>query len=249
MNELPIGAGSKLSFHGGYLASHWLRGQLERGGVDQAADLPVIYPGLDMSLVVPKIDFKTKKHFLWAGRLKEAKGADLAVDAVGLLKSRGIDVKLDIFGLGDPRERKAKRERIEAAGLIDQVRMRGIRPGQMAKYYARYDALLYTNREAEPFSITVLEAMLARLPVIASNIGGNAELLKSGENALVCEPGCVESLADAIVRFMALSDGGASLAAADYEALKKRHSHHSVCSQIEPILMEAVRRVAVGNGA
>lgn len=236
---LPVGEVSKLDIRGGYVVSHWLRDELRRGGLAQAADLPVIYPGLDLSGTVPKNDYKQPHHFLWAGRLKAGKGADLAVDAVGLLKARGIDVKLDVFGLGDPRERKAKRARIEAKGLIDRIRMRGIRLGEMAGHYAHYDAILYTNRKGEAFSMTVLEAMLSKLPLIAAKIGGNAELIEPGRNALVFEPGSAADLAEAMIAFMALPDGGQAMACAHYDALCERHSQKEVCAQIESILARA----------
>lgn len=236
---LPVGEGFQLDIRGSYVVSHWLRDELKRGGLAQAADLPIIYPGLDIEGTLPKNHYKRKKHFLWAGRLTEGKGADLAVDAVGLLKARGIDVKLDNFGMGDPSKRKAKRARIESLGLIDCVRMRGIRPGEMAKHYAHYDAILYTNREGETFSMTVLEAMLSKLPLIAAKIGGNAELIEPGRNALVFEPGSAAALAEAMITFMALPDGGEAMACAGYDALRKRHAQTEVCAQIEPILARA----------
>lgn len=244
LKALPVGESSEVNLGSSYVVSHWLREELVRGGLSQVANLPVIHPGLDVDKIVPKNEFKPKKHFLWAGRLKAAKGADLAVDAIGLLRERGIDVKLDLFGMGEQKERKAKRERIESLGLIDRVRMRGIRPGEMAKHYAHYDAILYTNREGEPFSITVLEAMLSRLPLIAAKTGGNQELLKSGRNALLVEPGNAEALAGAMADFMELPDGGEGMAHADYDELKSRLSHTGVSAQIEPLLADAARLAA-----
>lgn len=239
LRELPIGESHELNIECSYLVSNWLRSSLEGAGLREAAKLPVIYPGLNLGEIIPKDDFRPKKHFLWAGRLKAAKGADLAVDAVGLLKERGVDVKLDLFGMGDPKTRKAKRGRIEALGLIDRIQMRGIRPGELTKHYSKFDAILYTSRSGEPFSITVLEAMLSKLPIIAAGIGGNKELLEDGHNALLFEAGSAESLADAMETFMRLPDGGASLASSEFEELKRRHAHREACLRIEPILKQA----------
>jgi glycosyltransferase involved in cell wall biosynthesis len=242
LRALPIGESSDLRVASGSIASDWLRAELECAGLSQAAGLPLIYPGLDLGRIIPKKAFKRKNHFLWAGRLKEAKGADLAVDAVGRLKARGIDVTLDLFGMGDPSERKAERLRIEDCGLIDRVRMRGIRPGEMARHYAHYDAILYTNRVGEPFSITLLEAMLSKLPVISAKVGGNQELLDADRNALLFEPGDVDALAAAMETFLQLPDAGEEMASEDYEGLCSRHSHHEVCARMEPILTGAVGR-------
>ncbi|TVP79806.1 MAG: glycosyltransferase family 1 protein [Puniceicoccaceae bacterium] len=239
LQALPIDHSTALDIQGSYVVSECLRNELVGAGLLQAGRLPVIYPGLDLGKIQPKTEFKLKKRFLWAGRLNEAKGPDLAVEAVGLLKARGIDVRLDLFGLGEPSERKAKRARIEGLGLIDRVRMWGIRPGELAAHYAKYDAILYTNREAEPFSMTVLEAMLSRLPLIAARIGGNLELIEHERNAYLFEPGSAEALADALVGFMDLPDRGKQMACEGYESLRTRHSHLEVCASLESILRKA----------
>ena len=241
LRVLPIKKSSELNLKGSYVVSEWLKATLAESGLKDVTRLPVIYPGVNVNKFLPKNDFKLKKRFLWAGRLKESKGPDLAVDAIGILKDRGIDVKLDLFGMGDPSERKAKRARIESHGLIDRIRMRGIRPGEMAKHYARYDAILCTNRKGEPFSMTVLEAMLSKLPVIAANVGGHAEILEDRRNALFFEPGSATALADAMVEFMRLSDGGQAMVSNNFEHLQRRHSTLEVCSEIEPLLAEAVK--------
>lgn len=236
LGMMPIGEATSLSLNGSYVASEWLRQRLVDGGLSQVEALPVIYPAVDNRKLSPKTSFKKRHHFMWAGRLNELKGPDIAVDAVGILKERGIEVSLDLFGMGEPSERKAKRERIEAAGLIEQVTMQGIRPGELSEYYQHYDALLYTNREGEPFSMTVLEAMHSKLPCIVANVGGNQELLDQNTSALLFEAGSAEALADAMVRFMQFQDGGRALAENSIEELQAERRVDTFCRQIEPLL-------------
>lgn len=236
MGLLPISEARDLSLEGSYVVSEWLRKCLLEGGLSQVGELPLIYPAIDPKILLPKKSFKKRHLFVWAGRLHEAKGADIAVDAIGILKERGIEVSLDLFGKGEPSERKAKRERIEAAGLSGQVTMRGIRPGELAGYYAHYDALLYTSRKGEPFSMTVLEAMLSNLPCIVANSGGNAELLHHEKNALLFEGGDAFALADAIERFTQREDGGRHLAEHSIERLQMEQTMDIFCQQIESLL-------------
>lgn len=210
--------------------------KLVDAGLSNVEKLPVIYPAVDTRQISQKTSYERRHHFIWAGRLNEAKGADTAVDAIGILKDRGMKVLLDLFGMGEPHERKAKRERIEAAGLIDQITMRGIRPGELAKHYQNYDALLYTNRKAEPFSMTVLEAMQSKLPCIVANTGGNTELLVDGQNASLFDAGSAEALADAIAAFLKREDGGQSLAEDFIQQLHVAHSVDTFCEQVEPHL-------------
>jgi glycosyltransferase involved in cell wall biosynthesis len=236
MGMLPIDEAQKLNLQGSYVVSEWLRERLVSGDIAQAAQLPVIYPAVDHQKLSPKTSYAKRHHFIWAGRLGEAKGAAIAVDAVGILKERGIEVSLDLFAMGEPSERKAKREYIEAAGLIEQVTMQGIRPGELSEYYQHYDALLYTTRAGEPFSMTVLEAMHSKLPCIVADTGGNQEILESDSRALLFEAGNAEALADAIVRFMQREDGGRMLVENSIEGLQAEHTMDTFCQQIEPLL-------------
>lgn len=236
LGMLPIGEAHCLRLDDSYVVSEWLRECLIESGFSQAVGLPLIYPAIDPRKLSPKKSFRARRRFIWAGRLNEAKGADIAVDAIGLLKERGIVVSLDLFGMGEPSERKAKRERIEAAGLADRVTMRGIRPGELAEHFSRYDALLYTNRRAEPFSMTVLEAMFTRLPCIMADIGGNRELVDDGKNAVLFQAGSAEALAAAIMDFIELQDGGRSLAEHSIERLQAEQTVDNFCRQIEPLL-------------
>lgn len=235
---LPIDKVSNLKFDNSYVISQCLKDRLIEDGFESVVELPVIYPAVETAKLTAKIDFQSKKRFMWAGRLKTGKGADIAVDAVGLLRERGIDVKLDLFGMGEPSERKAKLARIESLGLIDRVTMRGIRPGELPQHYADYDALLYTAREPEPFSMTVLEARLSRLPCIVAKIGGNRELLTHGENAILFEADSVEALADAMEAFINRGDSGAGLAAHDFERLHAEQNADMFCDRIEAMLAE-----------
>lgn len=233
MGMLPIDEPYKLKIENSYVVSNSLKEALVDSGLDAAKDLPVIYPAIDINKLTQKVDYPQRNHFAWAGRLKGSKAPDLAVEAVGLLKERGVDVKLDLFGMGQPSERKAMRERINSAGLADRIAMQGIRPGEMAQHYANYDALLFTSRSVEPFSMTVLEAMLSGLPCIVSKVGGNQEILEDGVDALLYEPDDVEALIDAIKRFMDLSDNGQSLATHDIEELQQRHDVGKFCEKVE----------------
>lgn len=233
---MPIGDVDLLRFKESYVVSQWLREQLIEAGLSQVESLPVIYPAIDLKLLTPKERFVTRRSFVWAGRLTEAKGADIAVDAVGILKERGIKVSLDLFAMGEPSERKAKRERIEAAGLIDQVTMRGIRPGELSEHYASYDALLYTSRYGEPFSMTVLEAMLSKLPCLVADVGGNQEILQHQQNALLFQADSPEALADAMFEFMRRKDFGRELAENSIERLQVEQTVDSFCQQITPLL-------------
>jgi glycosyltransferase involved in cell wall biosynthesis len=68
----------------------------------------------------------------------------------------------------------------------------------------------------------LLEAMAASRPIVASRLGGIEEMLRDGESALLCDPGCPGALADAIMRLMDDPDLGRRLAGAARRDVEQR---------------------------
>jgi glycosyltransferase involved in cell wall biosynthesis len=100
-------------------------------------------------------------------------------------------------------------------GLSGRVRFLGQRNDVDQRLAAAQVALLITNWEGFPLSI--LEAMRAGLPVVASDVGGVAESVRDGENGYLVPRGDVTRLRDRIERL--LTDPGlrATLAASGRE--------------------------------
>ena len=241
LRNFPIGPVADLDLSNASVCSVSLRDDLVATGVAPAAELPVVYPALDTNRLLSKISYQRACKFMWAGRLNAAKAPGLALQAVILLKARGIDVSLDFYGMGQPIERKAMRNLIDRAGLGDSVRMIGIRPGKLSSKYAQYDALLFTSHCNDPFPMTPLEAMLSGLPAVLASDGGIAEVTEDGETALLYQAGDAEALADAMVRMMDLADGGEAMAKKCMESLQVQHSLHTMAPRIEALLSASVR--------
>jgi glycosyltransferase involved in cell wall biosynthesis len=65
---------------------------------------------------------------------------------------------------------------------------------------AAADAFLLTSI-SEGIPVTLIEAMSARLPIVATRVGGNAELLESGMNGLLVPPASPDALAEALLAY------------------------------------------------
>jgi glycosyltransferase involved in cell wall biosynthesis len=138
------------------------------------------------------------------GRVSPRKGTDVAVRALALLHERGLDVTLDLVGGVFPGyewfEADVRRQ-VSEAGLTAAVRWLGVLPDVWAALDA-VDIVLVPSR-VEPFGNAAVEAMLADRPVIAGATQGLREIVRSGENGLLVEPGDAASLADAITQAIA----------------------------------------------
>jgi glycosyltransferase involved in cell wall biosynthesis len=233
LRELPIAPASELDLSRSYLCSESLRKTLLSSGVTGVDALPVIYPFVDESLFRPKTKYKRSHRFMWAGLVSREKAPDLAIDAVELVRDRGVKIELDIFGMGEQLERKALRKKIEQKGLEDVVRMRGIRPGELKEHYENYDALLFTSRFEDPFPMTVLEAMTSKLPCIVANTGGIPEIVRDSTDAILFDRDDPASLAAAIEQFLTFEDGGSRMAQCCIQSLRAVNSFDRVRQHIE----------------
>lgn len=124
------------------------------------------------------------------------KGQDIAIEAMGILASRGIDATLDLIGEGE--SEPFLRELADRLGVGEKVRFLGNRSRrQIYSTLADYDIFLLPSRN-EGFGLTVAEAMAACLPVVVSDIEGPMEIIGNGRYGTPFESGNPHSLADAI---------------------------------------------------
>lgn len=133
----------------------------------------------------------------YVGRLRQVKGVAVLVDAWHLLAPRG-EARLVIAGDGE--ERPALAAQIARLSLEGSVLLAGERADVPA---VLREADVYVQPSfQEGMPNAVLEAMAAGLPVVATRVGGNEDLVTDGDNGLLVPPGSPAELARAIRRLV-----------------------------------------------
>lgn len=115
----------------------------------------------------------------------------LAVDA---LRKAGSAAHLAIVG-GGPLEGELK-TLVQSLGLSARVHFLGFR-SDVAQLLPLFDLFVLSSTE-EGVSLTLIEAMAAGLPIVATRVGGNPEVVVDGETGLLVEAGQPAALAAAI---------------------------------------------------
>jgi glycosyltransferase involved in cell wall biosynthesis len=169
-----------------------------------------ICPARPVDIVTPKIDLPSPEKqllgkdpggILCVGRLVCHKGHDVLLEAVSQLP-RDRQWDLVIAGNG-PLLSSLTRKCIDL-GIADRVMFKtGLVDKELEQEYQRASIFVLPTvpvNGTEGFGIVLLEAMAHRLPIIASNIGGVAEVLDKGSCGVLVEPGDVQRLCDAIRR-------------------------------------------------
>jgi glycosyltransferase involved in cell wall biosynthesis len=130
------------------------------------------------------------------GRLVPIKNHELFLAAARQVSRVRPEVRFAIVGDGE--RRKALEVLVEESGLADRVWFAGWRD-DLPRIYADLDmVVISSNNEGTPVSI--IEAMAARVPVVATAVGGVPDLLRGGRLGTLVPPEDAEALAEAILR-------------------------------------------------
>jgi glycosyltransferase involved in cell wall biosynthesis len=124
------------------------------------------------------------------GRLIEQKDHATLLRAFALVQAEHVEARLAILGWG-PLEEKTRAlvrelELSHAVSVLGRVEPR--------EWLARADVFAHTSRW-EGFGIVLLEAMLASLPVVATNVSAIPEIVADGETGLLATAGDVQAIA------------------------------------------------------
>jgi glycosyltransferase involved in cell wall biosynthesis len=130
-----------------------------------------------------------------AGRLSPEKGFDVLVAAAALVRQQVADAGFVLFGDG-PLRRNLEAQ-VAAAGLADRFVFAGFRQDVSRLLPAADLAVLSSRTEGLP--VVVLEAMAARLPVVATAVGGTVEVVTDGVTGFLVPSENPEALAQRMV--------------------------------------------------
>jgi len=174
------------------------------------------------SLIVEKLGLDPARPIVGTvGSLTPHKGHSVLIEAVAKMRRRGHTPQVLIIGDGPLRTELA--ENISQNGLNGQILLAGVRVN-ISEILPLLDIFVLPSLR-EGFPISILEAMAAGLPVVASDVGGCRESLVDGVTGFLSEPGDPDMLADLLSELLADSARRLSMGKAAQERVR---SHFSV---------------------
>ena len=136
---------------------------------------------------------------LGVGRLAEQKGYETAVRALPQILAAEPNTVLVVLGEGPERGRLEALAR--ELGVAEAVILPG-RAGDVSAWLERAELFVHPCRW-EGFGLVLLEAMLAGLPIVASEVSAVPEIVVDGETGLLVPPEAPDSLARAVTAVLA----------------------------------------------
>lgn len=189
--------------------SNYMKNELQRLFGLPYEKINVIPNGINLNNYVGverDYDFRRKyamdneKIILYVGRLVYEKGIQHLIAAMPKILSNYHDAKLIIAGRGGMIEEL----KAEAAslGLNDKVYFTGyLDSKQVPKMYKCADVAVFPSTY-EPFGIVALEAMLAGVPTVVSDVGGLDEIVEHGVDGMKSYAGNPNSIADSVTALL-----------------------------------------------
>ena len=205
--------------------SHFARAQaMLLSGQEDWDKLHIVHCGVDPARYRAPAE-PPQKRLLFVGRLAAVKGVPVLFEALAALRERHPDLRLTL--VGDGPERGALEDAARNLWLQEHTAFLGyLSQEQVAEQLAHHDIFVLPSF-GEGVPVVLMEAMAARLPVIATAVGGVGELVDPGCGLLV-PPGDAAALAEAIdallsdpERGRALGEAGAAKVAAHFDSRKE----------------------------
>jgi glycosyltransferase involved in cell wall biosynthesis len=187
-----------------------VRDDLVKLGVASRKKFTVVRLGIELQQRVGSVDGRAEtRRYLgipdgrfavgWVGRMTAVKRGDDVLEGFKLLRDRGVDATLCL--VGDGPDRPHLERRAHELGIVRDTLFLGYQE-DVAPLYAAFDALvLPSGNEGTP--VSVIEALAAGRPVVATRVGGVPDVVRDDEDGFLVDAGATDELAERLSRLAA----------------------------------------------
>lgn len=184
-----------------------------------------------------KFALPEEKIILYVGRLVYEKGPHVLLDAFPAVLSQ-VNAKLVVVGEGYMKERLLHQanqmgigHKVYVTGFLDDMTLK--------RLYLCADVCVFPSFY-EPFGITALEAMAAKVPVVVSDVGGLSEIVEHDRTGVKVPANDSSSLAGAIIRVL-LDEGYAQWIRSNaYDKVLSEYSWDSIASSVNDFYLRVL---------
>lgn len=209
----------------------------------------VVYPGVDLNFFRPCEDKAAARRrvggnggeaiVLSVGRLTRRKGFHRVIQALPVLRERGVKATHVVVGIGP--EEAFLRETAERCGVRDRVRLLGaVSDHELLSWYQAADVFAMPNydveNDTEGFGKVYVEASACKTPSVAGLTGGTGDAVIHEVTGLRVDGSSVSAVADALYRLLTDARLNRTLAEQGYERAHREFSWDVSAQRIADIL-------------
>lgn len=182
-----------------------------------------------------KYNLTGKKVVLFTGRLTKHKGVMYLVKAAKKINNAVVVI------VGDGPERKALEAEVKALGLPNVVFAGYINTGNpiFHAFYERADVFVVPSIWDEPLGLTILEAMAAHTPVVATRKGGVMTIINEGVNGFLVRARNSSEISDMVNLLLADEKLRKTIGEAAYKTVVDKFSWEKIAQKFEKLYEQA----------
>lgn len=219
----------------------WLQANI---GGNAARRVRLVHCGVDLAHVPWHPDGRDPDTILAVGRLHPIKGFDTLLDALALLRDRGVAFRCRLVGsgpLGDALRAQARR-----LCIADKVEFTGARAQDEVRTWMRAATLFAMPSQVDDdgdrdgIPVALMEAMASGCAVVGTRVSGIPELIEHGRDGLLVEPRDPVALADALQRLLRDNDLRRHLSTAARERVERDFDSRTEAARLRACMQEAV---------
>lgn len=159
----------------------------------------IIHNGIDTDRF-PDLPVQADPDFFtvcYAGRISPEKGLDILTDSVAALHAKYPQIRLKIFGQGNPEYTAQLQQRITRLSAQKFIVLEGF-TDNVGEAYRRSDAVVLPTLVPEAFGLALCEAMFCQTAVISNTLGAQKEIIEHGQSGILLDTPSVQALSDAL---------------------------------------------------
>jgi glycosyltransferase involved in cell wall biosynthesis len=204
-----------------------------------AKKVHVIQNGIELPAVWnTNRDDSLMKRAIHVARLSRPKDFRTLLEATKLVVAQVPDFQLDL--VGDGPQRADVETWCDELQLRDSVKFLGFRKDVLN--LLEHTGISILSSTAEGLSITILEAMASGLPVVATDVGGNPELVKDGETGLLVPAKSAEAMAEALLKLVRQPSLARELGQAGRRRIENHFDLRVVVAQYQQLYTDLVAK-------
>jgi len=205
-----------------------------------ASRLRVIHNGIDTEAITPpdRTEKRLGQRVISVGRLAAVKDLGTMLKTVQRIARSFPDFRLQL--VGDGPERSSLQDLIAELGIGGTVEMLGERR-DIAERLSEADIFVQSSI-SEGLSLGLLEAHAAGLPIVATDVGGNAEVVVHGTTGLLVPPRDPAKLAEALMELLADPDRALSMGRRGRLRVQEAFDLRKVVRRYEELYLELLSR-------
>lgn len=207
--------------------------------------ITVIPFGVDIKKFAPTYEILSNKQKIVIGIIKtleENYGIHYLIEAFALLKKKYSDNAFKLLIVGKGSQRQALEKMVRNFNIEKDVEFTGyIDPKEIHKYHNRIDISVIPSI-SESFGVSAVESMACGKPVIASNVGGLAEVIEHEKTGILVEPKSAYAIFKALDEMIINKELRFILGNAAREKVLKIYNWHNSVQLMNDVYEKIVRK-------